>query len=688
MRRRLHTTVVATAAFAFLSITVSVLPNSLFSADSDYVSSRKQRNQSSNINRDKLKFPKAENSVTTDDPAQKLVRIWTGTWSGESFGRNSPGQPQPRSPVAGTWILDLQFVDTVHNTASGTLTWNGRDAYWTYEALPNGSVVATAHDFIPDRTIQFNSSNTTLTSPLPGAGPQFHLNIEGYAGAPNPSDAFYGPRFSVDIYPDSGVVMSAGIGFSAHPYNKDNFDTAFSSGTVSGGTSICTPGQLFANVQLPEVTVSHSIPQKPWQIRYGKLALNFTTVNPPPNAICQARSNVGTLDVLGAPATFVSGILVPSGPFFLFGHSAASATLTIFKGSELGGLQSCTFFPFLGPRNNCLLNGSFDPNAYYAMWHTDGFSIGVNVLRDRGTEDFIHTPPYTFFVNLDGKGLSPRTKTIEAVVRGVEPYIHTTLINNLPLISKFTIVQDPGKVSLFVVRDGIFGTGKAGASELVTDIPRSLYYESDTNPAVILLSPDQGNYKIFVNGVATGEYLLSVSTANLPDNNIQAGTASGNIIQGNSIVYDLNLTNTSGGLGQTFNNSPTAFPPMELLLEEPGSQPGFVAALDSVLRTRDPFPVINTNTLYRGSDLHTRVQLIVSYLPLSPGGSVSAVTAEATDSANNIYPLTVEDVRKVPNTTLYQVTARLSQDLPNGIVSVRVRSHGQVTNSGALMIQK
>jgi len=337
----------------------------------------------------------AKSSAPVQDPAQNLVRTWSGTWSGNSFGRNSPGQPQPTSPVAGTWILNLEAVDTVHNTASGTLTWNGRDAFWTYEILLNGNTLATAHDFIPNRTIQFNSSNTILMGPAAGAGPQFHLTIDGSAHAPNPSDAFYGPWFSVDLFPDLGEAKSAGVGFSAHPYNPANFDTAISSGTVVGSTPICTPGQTFAQVQLPEITTSHFFPTKPWQIRYGELDLDFTTVTPPPNALCQARSNSGTLDILGAPAKAFNGELIPNGPFLLFGHTVATATLTTFKGSALGGLPSCNSLPLVGPRNNCLLNGSFDPNAYYVMWHTDGFAVGVNVLRKLGVPDVIPIGPQT-----------------------------------------------------------------------------------------------------------------------------------------------------------------------------------------------------------------------------------------------------------------------------------------------------
>lgn len=623
----------------------------------------------------------SENSLNQNDPAEALVRIWTGTWSGSSFGRNNPGQPQPTAPVAGNWILDLQAVDSAHNTASGTLTWTGKDAFWTYEILPNGLTVPTAHDFIPNRSIKFDSSNTTLITPAPGAGPQFHLTIEGFKNAPNPSDAFYGPWFSVDLFPNTGIAVSAGNGFSAHPYNKTNFDTAVSVGTVSGSTDVCKASVTISNVGLPEVTVPFVIPNKPsWHIRYGALGLSFTTVTPPPNAICEARSNTGSLNVLGAPTAV--------GPFLTFAHSIASATLTTFEGSKVAGLPSCNFFSVSGPRNNCLLNGAFKSNTHYARWHTDGFVTEVNVLHLAGEPDILRTGPLTFWVDINALQLSPAPTWMESVVRAAEPLIHKELIDHLPLITTYAIIQDPGQVSLFVVKDGILGTGKLETGAPVTNIPRSLYYDSDTNPAVILREPDAGNYKVFVNGISTGDYLLSVSTTRFPTNTTEAASATGNINAGICIVYDLNLTNTAQGIAQSFNSSPIPFPSMQLIMAAAPSLSNSAAALDSVLQTRDPFPLVNSSNLIRGSDLRTRVQLLVSYLRLSPGEAIHAVTVQAIDSANNVYALEVEDLRGVPNTTLSQVTVRLSEPLPNGPISLRVALHGQVTDWGTIMIQK
>jgi hypothetical protein len=366
----------------------------------------------------------------------------------------------------------------------------------------------------------------------------------------------------------------------------------------------------------------------------------------------------------------------------------AQATLTAFEGSKVAGLSTCNFFSLSGPRNNCLLNGAFKPNTHYARWHTEGFTTEVNVLHLAGEPDILRTGPLTFWVDINALQLSPATTWMESVVRAAEPFIHKELIDHLPLITTYAIIQDPGKVSLFVVKDGIVGTGKPQTGAAVTNIPRSIYYDSDTNPAVILLEPDAGNYKVFVNGISTGDYLLSVSTTKFPANSTVAASATGNITEGNSIIYDLNLTDTAEGIAQTFNSNPIPFPSMQLIMAAAPSPPDSAAALDSVLQTRDPFPSVNSTNLIRGSDVRTRVHLLVSYLRLSPGEAIKAVKVQARDMANNVHELEVEDVRDVPNTVLSQVTVRLSEDLPNGPISLRVGLNGKVTGWGTITIKK
>jgi hypothetical protein len=257
------------------------------------------------------------------------------------------------------------------------------------------------------------------------------------------------------------------------------------------------------------------------------------------------------------------------------------------------------------------------------------------------------------------------------------------------MISVYTFIQDPGRVSLFVIKDTHLGTGMPAQGSAVTNIPRSLYYQSETNPAVILLESDPGNYQIVVNGVVTGNYALSVSTTRLPEGITTAGAADGSIVEGNSLAYNLSLTSMAEGTSQTFNPIPVTFQPLRLVMEETSTPSAQAAAVDSVLQTRDPFRVVSAqNLLNQGADRNTRVLLFVSNLQLLPGETAAAVSAQAADAANNVYSLPVEDVRPVPNmASLSQLAVRLPDNLPTGTVTVRVGAHGQITNPGTIRIR-
>jgi outer membrane protein assembly factor BamB len=128
-------------------------------------------------------------------------------------------------------------------------------------------------------------------------------------------------------------------------------------------------------------------------------------------------------------------------------------------------------------------------------------------------------------------------------------------------------------------------------------------------------------------------------------------------------------------------------PPI-LLLDESGPSIGQAAALDSVLFTRDPFPVVNgADLLNLGVDRNTRVMLFVSNLQLAHGETASAVTVNLTDSSNQVYELLAEDVRQVSNVDFVQVTFRLPDSLAVGTCTVRIKAHALVSNAGTFRIR-
>ncbi|HET7288624.1 MAG TPA: CHRD domain-containing protein, partial [Pyrinomonadaceae bacterium] len=97
-----------------------------------------------------------------------------------------------------------------------------------------------------------------------------------------------------------------------------------------------------------------------------------------------------------------------------------------------------------------------------------------------------------------------------------------------------------------------------------------------------------------------------------------------------------------------------------LILTEETS--GRAVALDSVLMLREPFPL--SNFLNLSADQHTRIMLFATGIELTAGEGPAAVVVQAQDSQNRVYPLVVEDVRKVPNLDwLSQIVVRLPDSI-------------------------
>lgn len=104
-------------------------------------------------------------------------------------------------------------------------------------------------------------------------------------------------------------------------------------------------------------------------------------------------------------------------------------------------------------------------------------------------------------------------------------------------------------------------------------------------------------------------------------------------------------------------------------------------ALDSVLFTRDSFPI--RNDLNFSSDHRTRVILFAVGLKLLPGDNASAVSATAEDSQGTVRTLEVEFVGKVPTTDwLTQVVLKLNDQITSvGDIKIKITLHGATSNT-------
>src|SRR6185369_4563291 len=140
-----------------------------------------------------------------------------------------------------------------------------------------------------------------------------------------------------------------------------------------------------------------------------------------------------------------------------------------------------------------------------------------------------------------------------------------------------------------------------------------------------------------------------------------------------------------------YQSTPTPTPtpgPIQLLLDQSGPAVNQLAALDSVLFTRDPFPVVNAADLLNlGVDRNTRVIVFATNLQLLQGESSSAVTVTLVDSNNQSYEIPAEEVRPVPNFPFTQVIFRLPDNAPVGTCIITLKAHGQTSNSGSIRIR-
>lgn len=129
-------------------------------------------------------------------------------------------------------------------------------------------------------------------------------------------------------------------------------------------------------------------------------------------------------------------------------------------------------------------------------------------------------------------------------------------------------------------------------------------------------------------------------------------------------------------------------PTPQLILDESGPGAQQAAALDATLFLRGPFPVVNTgNLLNQGPDKNTRVTLFVTNLQLVQGEAPSSVIVNLVGSNNESYNLPAEDVRPVNSSNFAQVVFRLPDGLAPGTCTIKIKAHGQESNSGTIRIK-
>jgi|SRR5687767_10495553 len=125
----------------------------------------------------------------------------------------------------------------------------------------------------------------------------------------------------------------------------------------------------------------------------------------------------------------------------------------------------------------------------------------------------------------------------------------------------------------------------------------------------------------------------------------------------------------SGASFAGFESTVPSGPPVIFLAENPPAT-NLVAAFDSILRTTDPFLVVNPVNVFKNpSDPNTRVVLFVLNLELYVGETPAAVTINLIDVNKGVHNLPAEDVRFITGGLGFaRVTFRLPNNLPAGNV--------------------
>jgi len=110
-------------------------------------------------------------------------------------------------------------------------------------------------------------------------------------------------------------------------------------------------------------------------------------------------------------------------------------------------------------------------------------------------------------------------------------------------------------------------------------------------------------------------------------------------------------------------------------------------ALDSLLLTRDPFPLVNTD--YFSTDKRSRIKLLLVDLDLFSGETVSIISVQGTDNSGIPHDLPVEDLRTVPGTPwMTQLTVRAPEGVatPN-VLTITVTVRGLSSNTATVRLQ-
>ena len=403
-----------------------------------------------------------------------------------------------------------------------------------------------------------------------------------------------------------------------------------------------------------------------------------------------ATSNVSWISIAGAGN--------PDSPGYFEGNGSASIAYTILEnsGHTRRGTISIAGLDFTvtqaGPLPDCIVtpiglgqtvNGALSASDCASSWrfyfaYTDVYSFngvaGQQIRLSMNAQTFV---PYLYFTGPNG-ALVAASNNNGGPNNGYIPSAGSML--TLPATGLYTIEATSWADNV----TGAF-TLNSVASPTTLTAPVS---NVSTNGA-------QLNGNVNANGSSTNAWFEWGTTSNLatfnstPAQSVGSGNTNVGVnanlsgLAGNTVhYYRLVGTNASGVTKGPILSFETIPPPL-LLTEENSIR---AIALDSVTLTRDPFSIATVNNL--GLDGRTRLILFAVNAELSSGENMSVFTAQAEDSQQKIFPLTVEYVGRVPGLDwLTQINVKLPDGLTNGDALFSISLRGQASNKVLVRIR-
>lgn len=253
-------------------------------------------------------------------------------------------------------------------------------------------------------------------------------------------------------------------------------------------------------VTVPGTAVQVPIAANDVTINYGSLPLTFTPSTTSRGARCTMRSAAGVLPVdlsiPGVTSQIPLGQTDMTATVDLLAANMVAATIPLCDFSHLQGLTSASSTPPLADfarTNNCLLTPTYRASwDFVARWKVPSVVQMAHNQSGNSNTVIYATQPLTYYVDLDTLPL-PQDFSGDTMSALVE-FIFSTLAQNLPVLDRVALIQDPsvhllvtdpfGRVVGVDNKNKVHGFGGTG------------YAEADGRSIAWILEPVLGDYHV------------------------------------------------------------------------------------------------------------------------------------------------------------------------------------------------